>query len=368
MLGTVLLFLIVLGVIVLVHEFGHYITARKLGMGIEEAGIGFPPRAWAKKAKNGIIYSINWLPLGGFVKIKGEDGEDPNDPDSFANKKPWKRAIVLSAGVFMNFMLCVVLFTIGFAIGLPQAVDQAALANGNVKDYKVQVVSVLDDKPAGKAGIELGDTLLAVDDQEVKGVNNLMDYTSDKVGQTLTYKVGRGDEVLEKDIEVVDIGEGRGGVGIGLVETGIVSYPLHLAIVNGFKLTGVLTKEILWAFGGIVKNLVVGQPVGVQVSGPVGIAVLTGQVAQLGFIYILQFTALLSLNLAIINFLPFPALDGGRLVFLGIEKIRNKPVSRNIEAMFHMVGFALLMLLIIIVTFQDVLRYVDFAGIFGGFF
>lgn len=368
MILTVLLFIIVLGVIVLVHEFGHYLTAKKMGMGIEEAGIGYPPRIWAKKAKDGIIYSINWLPIGGFVKIKGEDGENPEDPDSFASKKIWQRAVVLSAGVFMNFLLCAVLLSIGYLVGLPQAVDQQALDQGLVENYQVQVVSVLEDKPAQTAGVELGDQLLEVDGQPVHGVSNLIEYTSDKIGQKVDYKIARGDEILIKEIEIVDIGEGKGGVGIGLIETGIVSYPIHQAVWHGFKLTGILTREIIYAFAGIIKNLVIGQPVGVQVSGPVGIAVLTGQVAKLGFIYILQFTALLSLNLAIINFIPFPALDGGRLVFLVVEKIRKKPVSQRIEGMIHMIGFSLLMLLVIIVTFQDVLRYVDFAGIFGGFF
>jgi len=259
----------------------------------------------------------------------------------------------------MNFLLCAVLFSFGFAIGLPQAVDQTALEQGIVKDYKVQVVSLLDGQPAKEAGIKMGDVILSIDEQEIKGVKNLLEYTSVRIGQTADYKIQRGGEILLKEIEITDIGEGRGGIGIGLVETGIVSYPVHRAAWEGFKLTGYLTKEIVFAFGNILQNLVVGKPAGVQVSGPVGIAVLTGQVAQLGFIYILQFTALLSLNLAIINFIPFPALDGGRLLFLGIEKIRKKPVSQKIESIVHAAGFALLMLLVIIITFQDVIRYSD---------
>ncbi len=359
MLFTVLIFIIVLGVLVFVHEFGHFITAKKMGMKVEEFGFGFPPRIWGKKGKDGVFYSINWIPLGGFVKIKGEDGENRDDPDSFASKKAWRRALVLVAGVAMNFLLCAFLLSLGFAIGLPQAVDQTALDQGLVKDYKVQVVSVLDDKPAQEAGIKVGDILLSVDGQEVKGVNKLLTYTSSKIGQTLDYKIQRDGEVLDKNIEVVDIGDGKAGVGIGLVETGVVSYPLPQAVWQGIKLTGFLTKEIVFAFGNVLKNLVIGKPVGVQVSGPVGIAVLTGQVARLGFIYVLQFTALLSLNLAIINFIPFPALDGGRLLFLLIEKIRRKPISQKIESIIHTVGFTVLMVLVLIITFQDVLRYSD---------
>jgi regulator of sigma E protease len=368
MLVTVGIFIIVLAIIVVVHELGHFFTAKMMGMGIDEAGIGFPPRAWAKKAKDGITYSVNWLPLGGFVKIKGEDGEHRDDPDSFASKKIWQRAIVLVAGVVMNFLLCAVLLSVGFAVGLPQSVDQASLEQGIVEDYKIQVVSVVADRPAEEAGIELGDALLTVDGQEFKGVASLNEYTSDKIGQSLTYEFVRGEEIITKEIELVDIGSGNSGIGIGLIETGVVSYPVHKAVWNGFKLTGFLTKEITFAFGNILKNLVVGEPVGVQVSGPVGIAVLTGQVAKLGLIYILQFTALLSINLAIINFLPFPALDGGRLLFLAIEAIRRKPVNQKVEGIFHTAGFVILMLIVLIVTFQDVLRYVDFAGIFSGFF
>jgi len=365
---TIAIFLIILGILVFVHEFGHFISARKLGMKVEEFGFGFPPKIWSKKGKDGVIYSINAIPLGGFCKIKGEDGENRNEPDSFGAKKPWRRAIVLTAGVAMNFLLCAVLLSVGFMVGLPQTVDQQTLDQGIVKDYKIQVVSVLDGKPAKEAGIEIGDVIESVDGQPVNGIQNLIDYTTSKIGQKVSYKILHNKEEVTKEIAVVDIGQGKGGIGIGLVETGVVSYPIHQAIWHGFKLTGILTKEFVFAFGGIIKNLVIGKPVGVQVSGPVGIAVLTGQVAKLGFIYLLQFTALLSLNLAIINIVPFPALDGGRLLFLAIEKIRRKPVSQKVESTIHTIGFALLMILIIVVTFQDVLRYVDFGKIFSGLF
>ena len=331
MIVTVLIFIIILGILVFVHEFGHFVSARKLGMKVEEFGFGFPPKIWSKNGKDGVVYSINSIPLGGFCKIKGEDGENRNDPDSFGGKKPWRRAIVLTAGVAMNFLLCAILLSVGYMIGLPQAVDQQALAQGTVKDYKIQIISVLDDKPAKVAGVEIGDVILSFDNQDItKGVQGLIDYTSSKIGQKITYKFARGKEILTKEIEIVDIGQGKGGIGIGLVETGIVTYSFFSAIGHGFALTGILTKQFVFAFANIIKNLVIGKPVGVQVSGPVGIAVLTGQVAKLGFIYLLQFTALLSLNLAIINFIPFPALDGGRILFLIIEKIRRKPVNQKI--------------------------------------
>lgn len=365
MLITVAIFLIILGILVFVHEFGHFITAKKMGMKVEEFGFGFPPRIWGKKGKDGVIYSINSIPLGGFCKIKGEDGEEKNAPDSFGSKSAWRRALVLVAGVCMNFLLCAVLLSFGFMVGLPQAVDQQALANGQVKNYKIQVVAVLENKPAKEADVQIGDVVFSVDGQQITGIKNLIDFTSGKIGQKITYKFSRGNEILTKEIQVVDIGQGKGGIGMSLIETGTVSYGIPMAIWQGFKLTGILTKEFVLAFANIIKNLIIGKPLGVQVSGPVGIAVLTGQVAKLGFIYLLQFTALLSLNLAIINILPFPALDGGRLLFLAIEKIRRKPMTQKIESLINTIGFSLLLLLIVIITFQDLLRY---SKVFSNFF
>ncbi|MDD5341677.1 MAG: RIP metalloprotease RseP [Patescibacteria group bacterium] len=359
MITTVLLFLIILGILVFVHEAGHFYAARKMGMKVEEFGFGFPPKIWSRTGKDGVVYSINWIPLGGFCKIKGEDG-DSLDSDSFAAKKAWRRAIVLIAGVVMNFLLCAVLLSFGFMVGLPQSVDQQSLAAGIVKDYKVQVVSVLDGKPAQAAGVLTGDILLSADGKPVNGIQNLVQYTTGKIGQPVDFKFQRDGQTIDKEITIADLGEGRGGIGVGLIETGIVTYPVHLAVWNGFKMTGILAGQFALAFYDIIKNLIIGKPLGVDVSGPVGIAVLTGQVAKMGLVYILQFTALLSLNLAIINILPFPALDGGRLLFILIEKIRRKPVSQKLEGLIHTIGFSILLILIVIITFQDIWRYSGF--------
>ncbi|MCX6740092.1 MAG: RIP metalloprotease RseP [Candidatus Parcubacteria bacterium] len=356
MITTVLIFLIVLGILVLVHELGHFYAAKKMGMKIYEFGIGFPPKIWSKKGKDGIIYSINAIPLGGFVNLR-ENEEGSEDPNSYINKKPWQRALVISAGVAMNYLLCIVLLSVGFMFGLPQSVDQDVLASGKVSEYKIQVMNVLDDKPAKAAGIEVGDVLKSVDGQEIKSIKTLIQFAGEKIGQKVNFTIIRNKEEITTEVEIVELEKGKGGIGVGLVETGIVSYPPHLAIWHGIKLTFALTKEFIFAFGNIIKNLVIGQPIGVQVAGPVGIAVLTGQVAKLGLIYLLQFAALLSLNLAIINFVPFPAFDGGHLLFIIIEKIRRKPVNKKIEGIIHTIGFSILMILIIVITFQDILRY-----------
>lgn len=364
MITTVLIFLIVLGILVLAHELGHFLTAKWMGMKIFEFGIGFPPKIWSKTGKDGVIYSINAIPLGGFVNLRETEAE-ASDPNSFVNKKPWQRALVICAGVAMNFLLCMFLLSVGYMFGLPQSVDQEALKSGQVKDYKIQVVSVLDNKPAKAAGIEIGDVLEKINGQNIPSVKDLIAFASDKIGQNVDFTILHNKQEVTKTVQIADLGQGKGGIGVGLVETGVVSYPFHLAIWHGIKMTFLLTWEFLQAFYNIIKNLIIGQPIGVQVSGPVGIAVLTGQVAKLGFLYLLQFTALLSLNLAIINIIPFPAFDGGHLLFIAIEKIRRKPIDKRIEGIVHTVGFALLMVLIVVITFGDIMRY---SSSFGSFF
>lgn len=353
---TFILFIALLSVLVLVHEYGHFWTARKMGMNVEEFGIGFPPRAFKIK-RNGTIYSINWLPLGGFVKIKGEDGSQRNDPDSFASKKPGPRLLVLSAGVLMNYALAIVLLSIGFMIGLPQSID--GTAGAEVRDRKVQIVQVLPGSPAEKSGVSIGDEVVSFNGEAIMDSAQLVGLAGGSVGQTAAFVFKRGEEVINKDIEIVVLEEtGKGGIGVGLLATGVISYPPHIAIAKGVTSTVKLSGQMFSGFYNIIKNLVTGKGAGAQVSGPIGIAVMTGEVAKLGFSYLIQFAALLSINLAVLNFLPFPALDGGRALFVIIEKIRNKPVSQKIESIFHAVGFALLMLLIIVVTFKDIVRFI----------
>lgn len=362
MLGTIILFILVLSLLVFVHEFGHFIMAKKMGMKVEEFGFGFPPRIIGWKKKNGsTIYSINWIPLGGFVKIKGESGEHRSDSDSFASRKPWKRLIVLVAGVVMNIVLAAVLFTGGFMIGLPSVIDDNLPKSASVRDVEITVVSVVPESPAERAQIQPGETLVSIDGRTFDTAESTREYIvaegNDGIDLTLQrdddtfYSVNLSAEQL-KDLD-------QSGIGIGILKTGLVSFPIHIAIVQGISTTAQFTWEVTKAFAELITNLIVRQEVSVDLSGPVGIAVLTGQVASLGFVYLLQFTALLSINLAIINILPFPALDGGRVLFLLIEKLRGKPVNQRVEALVHNFGFALLMLLVILVTYRDFVRFGD---------
>lgn len=373
---TLITFLVVLSLLVFVHEFGHFWTARKLGLKPREFGFGFKPRAvgiykstdgtWKKvkgskevKDAADTIYSLNWLPLGGFVEL-GEDEEAGDNPNHFANKKPWERVVILLAGVTMNMILAFVLISFAYMIGLPQAIDDTD-SRANIISEQIQVVKVMEDSPAKNAGLAVGDIILSVNGDILKNTEFLEKYAHENVDQELTYLIKRGGEEFEKKIKPVMREEtNRGGIGIGIIETGIVKYPFFTSIWKGAQTTVSLTGAILGAFYGLLKNIFSGHGVGADVAGPVGIAVLTGQVARMGFVYILQFAAMLSINLAIINVLPFPALDGGRVLFIIIEKIKGSPVKKELEGMFHYIGFALLMLLVLVVTFKDIARYGDF--------
>jgi len=353
---TFIIFIVVLSLLVLVHEFGHFWTAKKMGMSVGEFGFGFPPRAWSITYK-GTVYSINWLPLGGFVKIKGENGEFRNDPDSFVSKKPWQRFIVLAAGVIMNFLLAVVLLSFGFMVGLPQSVE--GLKGAQISDQKLQVIEVLKGSPAEAADLKIGDDLKTINGRQLSTAADLTEQAKTLLDQKASLVVLRDGQNLTKTVDVkVLTATGKPGIGVGLMATGIVRYSPLRAIWEGFRSTINLTGQMISGFYQLIKGVILGKGPGMEVSGPIGIAVMTGEVARLGFAYLIQFTALLSINLAVINFLPFPALDGGRAIFVILEKIRRKPVSQKIEGIFHTVGFALLMLLVVIVTFKDIVRLI----------
>lgn len=356
---TIIIFLVILGLLVFVHELGHFMMAKRAGMKVHEFGFGFPPRIFGIK-RGDTIYSINLIPLGGFVKIEGEDGSDTSDPQSFVNKTGWQRFGVLIAGVTMNALFAWFLIAIGLGIGLPTPISEEIdlPKSAIVRNVSVTITGVAAGSPAEQAGLKTFDVVQKIANEPVDSIEEAQSLTTAHAGQSTVYEIRRGSEVFEKTITPrMTPPEDEGPLGIGLESVGQVAFPWYEAIYRGFTSTLNLIWFTLAAFGGLIADLFRGESVGEALSGPVGIAVLTRDVAQLGIIYLIQFTAVLSVNLAILNALPFPALDGGRILFLIVEKIRRKKLPIKAEQTANAIGFMLLILLMVFVTVKDFGRF-----------
>ncbi|RMD58885.1 RIP metalloprotease RseP [Candidatus Parcubacteria bacterium] len=364
MVFTLFVFFLTLSILVFAHELGHFLAARRFGVKAEEFGIGFPPRiVGVYRDKNGkrkvvwggkkvqdaddTIFSLNLIPLGGFVKIKGEDG-DSLDPDSFASKKPYQRAVILLAGVTMNLVLAFLLISWGYMIGVSPTFSK--------EDAKgIIIVEVLPNSPAEQAGIKPYDIIKKVGETQVLSYEDLERAQGQWVDKPVVYTIKRQDEI--KQIEVTPrlmSDTQKAGIGVLIQEIETIKYPWYLAFWEGLKTTlfrtWIIITELVKFFGGLLA----GSGLGASLAGPVGIASLSGKAARMGLSYLINFTSVLSINLAILNALPFPALDGGKLLFLIIEKIKGTPVKREIEAVIHQAGFALLMLLVVVITWREV--------------
>ncbi len=357
--STLITFIIILGVLVFVHELGHFIMAKRAGMHVEEFGFGFPPRLFGIK-KGETIYSLNWIPIGGFVKIAGEDGGQSDNPKSFASKGFWARFSTLAAGVTMNVIFAWIISSVVMGLGVPTEVGPGVTLPKSAKasDPTVMLSSINQDSPAAQAGLKPGDVVLKINGETIDSETELQDLTKASAGKDTVFSIKRGDSNFDKVvIPRQSPPEGEGPLGVSIDTVAYVSYPWYEVLWRG----AIQTINILWftisSFWMLIVNWIGGKPVGEAISGPVGIAVITRDVAALGYIYLLQFTALLSINLAVINAVPFPALDGGRLLFLVIEKIRGKKLPEKAEQFANTAGFALLMLLIIFVTIKDFGRF-----------
>jgi regulator of sigma E protease len=441
---TILLFLALLTVLVFVHELGHFITARLMGMRVLEFGFGFPPRllsirrpetylvvegeltlsrdgesltlragdrvrvsgsrhdaialstaqgslrlgpgdryaakgsavfrpSWARGRPDadfrisesdlglaneamfplqpGVEYSINWIPFGGFVRILGEDGtarlpDGRLAPDSFAAKPVPARMLVLVAGVAMNVLLALVVYTTIFATGEPTF-------NGKVKWLHVEPGS-----PAALAGMQDGDVIAKIDGKSFTEPQQMRDYIYQSAGRTITLTVernGRQFDVTVTPRANPPADQGPLGLRDAVPVNELVSYPLPQAFARAAERTWVVLTEIVRAFSSAIAGLITGSGGGEQVSGPVGILNLTGQVSQLGSAYVLELLSLLSLNLAVLNIVPFPGLDGGRLLFVVIEALRGgRRLDPRTEAAIHALGFVFLLVLVAVISFRDI--------------
>jgi regulator of sigma E protease len=347
---TLVSFLVTIVVLILAHELGHFITAKVSGVGVIEFGLGFPPRLIGIK-RGETLYSINLIPLGGFVKLAGE--EDPSVPRSLAGKSIKTRLLVLAAGSLMNFLLPILLFSIAFMV--PHDLVTEPLV----------VKEVAPDSPAASAGIEPGDMLLGINGKLINNFSEFQRYVYLNLGKEITILVEHSDSTTE-EIQVIprwEPPEDEGAIGIerdielALSNRTIVSQhePFWKAIPMG-------ARECIETFilfkNGIVSMIVGTTPL--EVAGPVGIAQITGEVAKAGISPLLEFAAFLSINLGIINIFPLPALDGGRIAFVVLEWIRRgKRIPARTEGMIHLIGFALLMVFFIAITYQDIVRIIS---------
>lgn len=366
---NILIFFAVLLVLVIVHEFGHFSMAKKFGIRVDEFGFGFPPKLFGIK-KGETEYTFNLLPIGGFVKIFGEnpDEENTNGPDasrSFVNKPRWQQAIVLVAGVVANFLLAWILFSFGFMSGLPTSVGTEA-PGVTLSDVHLVIVSVVPESPAEKAGLKSGDKIVSLFHAHPKGEDHsLVDVNPETVkafvqehpGEEIdvNYIRGKNNEVKNVSMVVGQVGK-EVAIGIAMDQVGIAKMPVFGSFVEGAKLTWYMIKNTAHGLFKLVYDGVRGHGSLSGVTGPVGMVGIVGDAYQFGFVYLLSFAALISVNLGVINLLPFPALDGGRLFFLLIEKIKGSRIDAKFANTANMIGFSLLILLMVFITYHDIVR------------
>ncbi len=363
---AIIAFIIIFSLLVLVHEWGHFTMARRAGIKVEEFGIGMPPRAKKLfKDKKGTLYSLNWVPFGGFVRLFGEDSTDPKvlkDKKSFASKTIGQRTSVIVAGVVMNFLLAWVLITVGFMVGMKpflvtQEDVQKGVEQGIVETQTILYVhEIVPDRPLSETDLKAGDYILSVNGAAVTEDIDLSQVIRPDQPTTIVYMRGETQEALE----VMADEEGKVGMTISaeqyVRDVKSVRYPFYQAPVKAIQEIGRLSVLTVKMLGKVVVNIVAKFTVPEGVAGPVGIAKLTHTFTQQGFMALVQFTALLSISLGVINIMPFPALDGGRLLFIIFEVITRRRPNANMEAVVHTVGFALLMLLILFITWNDIVN------------
>lgn len=356
MIWSIFVFFLVLSILVIVHEFGHYIVAKKNGIWVEEFGFGLPPRVFSKKIGD-TIYSVNALPFGGFVRLHGEMTEDgvTKQNKAFINKSLWVKTAVITAGVIMNFLLAIVAFGIVYSYtGIPRDIKE------------VKVLNISTNSPAQLAQILVGDIVKKVDGQEVKSVAEFISKIEDKKGKKVKL------ELQDRTVTITPranppAGEGPLGVSITNTETyfaPVWQRPFYGAYY-GTKEAIFWGKNVVNGFVGIFTDLFHGKSPK-DVSGPVGVFAVTTEVAKSGILPLINLLGIISVNLAILNIIPFPALDGGRLLFIIIEAIFGKKVAPKFESIIHSVGMIILLIAILAITFKDIRGLIS-AGSISGF-
>lgn len=348
MVFTILIVFISLIGLMILHEFGHFVLAKLFGVKVEEFGIGYPPRLFGKKIGE-TLYSLNLLPFGAFIR----------EPKDFAKIKIGQRILIALGGVLSFWVMAAIIFSIVFNLGTRVAIEDEV--NSNLVEPRIQIAEIAPKSPAEVAGLKVGDTIKELKIQNAKfkieKVKEVQELTNLHKDEEIILTIERGKEVFDvKLIPRVSPPEGEGPMGVALVKTTIKKYPWPKAIWQGISNTGDLTLTIIQGYFQAIKNIFKGLPSGVQLMGPVGIFHSIFQASQLGLSYFLNFLALISIYLALFNVFPIPAVDGGRLLFLGIEAIRKKPIDQKIEQEITTFFFTMMIALAIWVTIKDISR------------
>ncbi len=358
---TAIVFFVILSILVFVHELGHFLVARFFGVGVEEFGFGLPPRIIGKKI-NGTVYSLNWLPIGGFVRLTGED-EEANSKfkvqsskfkEYFWARSKKDRAMILVAGVFMNFVLAVGITTYLLTTGVMEP------------SGSVHVEKVLPGSPAERVGLQVGDIIQSAviypkidtsNEQTLKKPGELIEFTKNHLGQEVSLLVIRNNVVMTFVlVPRREYPKGEGPMGVAISDLVSHKYPITQAPFVAIKINIQRGIDMFTGVTTMIWRLITFAPLQADVAGPIGIAQVTGQAVKFGFKAVLEFMSILSLNLAVLNILPIPALDGGRLAFLFLEKILGKKIRPAFEQRTHQVGMIVLLFLVLLISLHDIVR------------
>lgn len=336
---TLIATVFVFGLLIFVHELGHFLSAKSVGMRVDEFALGFGPKLFQRK-KGETVYSLRIVPLGGFNKIAGMDPDEEQDGQSFNAKPIWARMFVIVAGSAMNFILPILLFIfIFFTAGIDQPSNQAVVG------------SVFPNKPAANAGFMPGDRIISINHNKIDTWRDFVSNVQGNAGNQLVIQYERNGTTQEASVIPEYDEKGKRGI-VGVMPKIDTYHPgLFEAIGLSFKYTYTISVSMVV---GIVQ-MITGQ-IAADVAGPIGVAQMAGEVAQQGLVRLLQFAAFLSINLGLINLLPVPVLDGGHVVTLAVEAVRGKPMSKEKLQFIQMIGFVLLMLLMVFATFKDIAR------------
>jgi regulator of sigma E protease len=358
---TIIVFILVLSFLIFIHELGHFLFAKKAGVRVDEFAIGFPPKLYGYKPEGSETeYVLNLIPFGGYVKIYGENGTEEEEgvvdtSKSMTHKSRLWQVLILSGGVLFNIILAWILFSFAFMLG-----NQVAIEPKNeqyAENPRLMIVAVSPDSPAFEIGLQPGDVISSVNGQElftpeefqtaIRSSEGSVDLSLIRGGEIVVESVAPREGVVVEDVRAI---------GVAIDKVGTVKLPLFPALYEGGVYTVEITRFFVESIADLLQRFVMGDASLKELSGPIGIAKLSGDAASQGFATLLSFTALLSLNLAILNILPFPALDGGRIIVLGIEAVRRKNFKPSTLQWVNGFGFILLILLMVAVTIQDILN------------